>query len=79
MSYLSVTHKEGTVKRLIKSSSFALLSIFLLAGCVTKTEEDAEQKQSSQQRPPIIDMHLHAQAAIWMDTLPQFPWPAIGP
>jgi predicted TIM-barrel fold metal-dependent hydrolase len=79
VSYLSVTHKEGTVKRLIKSSSFALLSIFLLAGCVTKTEEDAEQKQSSQQRPPIIDMHLHAQAAIWMDTLPQFPWPAIGP
>jgi len=41
-------------------------------------EEEAE-KAAPVKMPPIIDVHLHAQEAIWMETLPQFPWPALGP
>lgn len=67
------------MKYFIKTSLFSLLSVFLLVGCGTRTEENPDHTQTTQQRPPIIDMHLHAQQEIWMETLPQFPWPAVGP
>lgn len=67
------------MKHFVKTSFFCFVTVFLVAGCGTKTEQSTEQKQTTQQRPPIIDMHLHAQEEIWMETLIQFPWPAIGP
>ena len=53
----------------------------LLVGCATKTEQNAEQNQAknSQERLPIIDVHLHAQGRIWSETLIQFPNPTSAP
>lgn len=53
--------------------------VLLLVGCGQKEEQTVEQELSNQQQPPIIDMHLHAQEVIWMETLPHFPEQTLRP
>ncbi len=67
------------MKHFIRILFFSSLFALLLVGCVTKTEQNTEQKQTSQQRQPIIDMHLHAQEDIWMETLLHFPEQTLEP